>query len=99
MQLFLDHKIGIDLTVSPTLKKPSKNYMFYFETFRIILNPSSVKKQSNNWQCYQFKTKRLCDARNKSVMQKTSKAKSRPPTLTNSLKVKAGPTAMQKVLK
>ena len=32
-------------------------------------------------------------------MQKGSKAKSRPPTLTNSLKVKAGPTAMQKVLK
>ena len=23
--------------------------MFYFETFQIILNPSSVKKQSNTW--------------------------------------------------
>jgi len=32
-------------------------------------------------------------------MQKTSKAKPRPPTLSNSLKVKAGPTVMQKVLK
>jgi len=32
-------------------------------------------------------------------MQKTSIAKPRPPTLSNSLKVKAGPTAMQKVLK
>jgi len=28
-----------------------------------------------------------------------SKTKPRPPTLSNSLKVKAGPTAMQKVLK
>ena len=39
----LEHKTG--MTVSSTLKKPSKKlYMFYFETFRIILNPSSVKK-------------------------------------------------------
>jgi len=27
---FLEHKIGIDLTVSSTLKKPSKNYTFLF---------------------------------------------------------------------
>jgi len=47
----------------------------------------------------QFKTERLCDARNNSVMQKTSKSKPRPPTLSKSLKVKAGPTAMEKVLK
>jgi len=40
----LEHKIGMDLTVSLTLKKPSKNYTFYSETFRINLNPSSVKK-------------------------------------------------------
>jgi len=33
------------------------------------------------------------------VTQKTSKAKPRPPTLSNSLKVQAGPTAMQKVPK
>jgi len=32
------------------------------------------------------------------VTQKTSKAKPGQPTLSNSLKVKAGPTAMQKVL-
>jgi len=32
-------------------------------------------------------------------MQKVSKAKPRPLTLSKSLKVKAGPTAMQKVLK
>ena len=41
----MEHKIGIDLTVSST--KPCKKlYTFYFETFRIILNPSpsSVKK-------------------------------------------------------
>jgi len=25
--------------------------MFCFETFRIILDPSSVKKLSNTWQC------------------------------------------------
>jgi len=41
----LEHKTGIDLTVSSTLKKTFKKLcMFYFETFRIILNPSSVKK-------------------------------------------------------
>jgi len=34
-----------------------------------------------------------------SVTQKTSKAKPRPSTLPNSLKVKAGPTAMQKMPK
>jgi len=33
------------------------------------------------------------------VTQKTSEPKPRQPTLSNSLKVKAGPTAMQKVLK
>jgi len=33
------------------------------------------------------------------VTQKTSKPKPRPPTLSNSLKAKAGPTSMQKVLK
>jgi len=38
--MFLERKIGIDLTVSSTPKKPSKNCTF-FETFRIILNPSS----------------------------------------------------------
>jgi len=43
----LEHKIGIDLTVS---SKVLKIAMFYFETFRIILNPSSVKKLSNTWQ-------------------------------------------------
>jgi len=26
----MEHKIGIDLTVSLTLKKPSKNYTFLF---------------------------------------------------------------------
>ena len=29
---------------SSTLKNPSKTIHFYFETFRIIINPSSVKK-------------------------------------------------------
>ena len=33
------------------------------------------------------------------MTQKTSKAKPRQPTLSKSLKVKAGPTAMEKVLK
>jgi len=33
------------------------------------------------------------------VTQKTSKAKPRPPTLSNLLTVKAGPTGVQKVLK
>jgi len=30
MIIVLEHKIGIDLTVSLTLKKPSKNYTFLF---------------------------------------------------------------------
>jgi len=38
----------------------------------------------------------FCDARKDSVMQKTSKAKPRPPTMSKSPKAKAGPTAMQK---
>ena len=40
----LENKIGIDLTVSATQKKLQKLYMFYIETFGIILNASSVKK-------------------------------------------------------
>ena len=39
------------------------------------------------------------DIKNNIVTQKTSKAKPRPPTLSKSLEVKAGPTAMEKVLK
>jgi len=39
----LEHKTGIDLTVSLTLKAFKKLYRFYFETFRIISNPSSVR--------------------------------------------------------
>jgi len=42
--------------------------MFSFETFRIILSPSSVKKIKQ--QCQQFKIKRLCDARKDSVSQR-----------------------------
>jgi len=40
----MEHKTGIDLAVSLTLKSLQKLYMLYFETSRIILNPSSVKK-------------------------------------------------------
>ena len=46
----------------------------------------------------EIQNQKLCDARNNSVTQKTSKAKPRPPTLSNSLTVKARP-GMQKVLK
>jgi len=47
--------------------------MFYFEMFWIILNPSSSKKRSNTRQCQQFKTKRFCDARIVSVIQRCLK--------------------------
>jgi len=48
----LEHKIWIGLTVSSTLKKTSKNYTcFILRRFGLLLNPSSVKKQSNTWQC------------------------------------------------
>ena len=72
--------------------------MFYFETFYIILNTSSVKNKATLGNASNSKPK-VSDARNNSVMQKMLKAKPRPPTLSKSLKVKAGPTAMQKVLK
>jgi len=42
----LEHKTGIDLTVLLRLKKPSKTIHVYFQTFRIILNPSSVKNKA-----------------------------------------------------
>ena len=42
---FEGSKNGLTIvSFSSTLRKPSKNYKFYLETFRIILNPSSVKK-------------------------------------------------------
>ena len=47
----------------------------------------------------EIQNQKLCDARNNSVTQKTSRAKARPPALSNSLTVKAGRTGMQKVLK
>jgi len=41
----MEHKTGIDLNSFINTKKSFKKlYMFYFETFGIILNPSSVKK-------------------------------------------------------
>jgi len=51
--------------------------MFYFETFRIIFNPSSVKKWCNTRQCQQFKAKSFCDPRKVSVTQKTPTSKPR----------------------
>jgi len=60
--------------------------MFYFETFQIILNPSSIKKMKHTRQCQQFKTKRFCDARKVSVTQKMPKDKPRPPAMSNPLK-------------
>ena len=83
-----------------TKKAFKKLYMFYFETFRIILNPSSVKTQINTWQCQQFKTIRLCDARrDNAVTQKTSNANPRQPATSKLLKENAGPKVMQRILK
>jgi len=67
--------------------------------FGLFLIHLQSKNKATLGNASKFKTKRLCDARNNSETQKTSKVKSRPPNLSKSLKVKAGPTAMQKVLK
>jgi len=60
--------------------------MFYFETFRIILNPSSVQNKATLGNVSNSKPKDSV-TQEISVTQKTSKAKPRPPTLSNSLKV------------
>jgi len=58
-----------------TKKAFKKLYMFYLETFRIILNPSSVKKLKQHLAMSAIKTIRLFDPRNDSaVTQKTSNA-------------------------
>jgi len=51
--------------------------MFYFETFRISLNPSSVKKIKQHLAMSAIQTHNLCDARKDSLMQMTSKAKTK----------------------
>ena len=85
--------------VSSTLKKPSKNYTcFILRRFGLFLIHLQSKNKARLANASNSKPKD-CDARNSSVTQKTSKAKPRPLTLSNSLKVKAGQTAMQKVLK
>jgi len=43
-QTLFSHNNGIDLSFINTKKAFKKLYMFYCETFRIVLNPSSVKK-------------------------------------------------------
>ena len=40
----LEHKIGIDITVSSTLKMPSKNYTFFLRRFGLLL----IHLQSKN---------------------------------------------------
>jgi len=78
----LERKIGIDLPVSSAQRKAFKKLcMFYFETFRIILNPSSVKKIKQQLAILAIPTKRLCGTRNTGVTQKTSKTKPPPPTM------------------
>jgi len=82
----LERKIGIDLTVSSAQKKAFKKLCtFYFETFRIILNPSSVKKIKQHLARLAIQTKRLCGARNNGETQKTSKTKPQPPTTSKKL--------------
>jgi len=78
---FFEHKTGIDLTVSSTLKKAFKKlYMFYFETFRIIINPSSVKKIKQhlamspiqNHKALRRKKRQCCDAKDVKHKSKTA---------------------------
>jgi len=73
--------------------------MFYFETFQIILNLSSVKKIKQHLAMSAIQNHRLCDARkDNAVMQKTSNANPRQPATSKSLKANAGPKVMQRIL-
>jgi len=65
--------------------------------FGLFLIHLQSKNKATLGNASNSKPKDSDDARNNSVTQKTSKP--RPPTLSNSLTVKAGPTRMQKVLK
>jgi len=79
--------------ISSTLKEPLQNYTcFILRRFGLFLIHLQSKNKTTLGNASNSKPK-------DSVTQKMSKAKPRPPTLSNSLKVKAGPTAMQKVLK
>jgi len=74
--------------------------MFYFETYGIYLNPSSVKKLKQhmamsaiqNHKALWRKKRQCCDA-------KDVKCKPRPPATSKSLKANAGPKFMQRMLK
>ena len=95
----LVYKLIFTCEVSSTLKKPSKNYTcFILRRFGLFLIHLQSKNKATLGNAGNSKPKDS-DARNNSVMQKTSKAKPRPPALSKSLKVKVGPTAMEKVLK
>ena len=97
MCVILEHKTGINLTVSSTQKKSSKNCTcFILRRFGLFLIHLQSKKWSNTWQCQQFKTIRLCDARkDNAVTQKMSNANPRQPATSKSLKANAGPKVMQ----
>jgi len=67
----LEHKIGIDLTVSSTLKKPSKNYTcFILKRFRLFLIHLQSKNKSTLGNANNSKPK---DSVTQEITQKTSK--------------------------
>jgi len=79
--LFMEHKTGIDLNSFINTKKSFKKlYMFYFETFGIILNPSSVKKIKQhlamsaiqNHKALWRKKRQFCDAKDVKRKPKTA---------------------------
>ena len=75
-----------------TKKAFKKLYIFILRRFGVFLIHLQSKNKATLGNASNSKPK-------DSVMQKTSKVKPRPLTLSNSLTVKAGPTGMQKVLK
>ena len=76
----------------------TKLYIFILRRFGLFLIHLQSKNKATLGNASNSKPKDW-DARNHSVANKTSKAKPRAPTLSNSQTVKAGPTGMQKVLK
>jgi len=76
----------MDLTVSSTLKKLSKNHTcFILRRFGLFLIHLQSKNKATLGNASNSNTKRLCDARNNSVTQKMSKVKSKTKT-TNPVK-------------
>ena len=72
--------------------------MFYFETFRIILNPSSDKKIKQQLAMSAIQNQKALWHKKSQCEAKDVNRKPRPPAMSTSPKANVGPTVMQKIL-